>query len=118
MQDNKYFTLRACLVGLILSCLVVVMAHCSINIVHGSYLAIDHMPAVGIFLFFILVLLINPILGVWLLKTLILKYGGIKIFDRLRPFFLGLILGQYSVATFWFVIDLITGHTGNSVFWI
>ena len=39
------------------------MAHYSIDIVHGSYLAIDHMPAGGIFVFFVLVLLLNPILG-------------------------------------------------------
>ena len=63
MQNNSFFTWRACLTGLILSFLVIVMAHYSIDIVHGSYLAIDHMPAGGIFVFFILVLLLNPILG-------------------------------------------------------
>jgi len=55
---------------------------------------------------------------VWLLKTLILKYGGVRLFRQGRPFFLGLILGQYSAACFWFIIDFITGHTGNMVFWI
>jgi len=55
---------------------------------------------------------------VWLLKTLILKYGGVRLFRQTRPFFLGLILGQYSAAGFWFIIDLITKHTGNRVFWI
>ena len=63
MQSDSFFTWRACLTGLILSFLVIVMAHYSIDIVHGSYLAIDHMPAGGIFVFFILVLLLNPILG-------------------------------------------------------
>ena len=63
MQNNSFFTWRACLTGLILSFLVIVMAHYSINIVHGSYLAIDHMPAGGIFIFLILVLLLNPVLG-------------------------------------------------------
>lgn len=55
---------------------------------------------------------------VWLLKMLILKYGGIKPFRILRPLFLGFVLGQYSAASLWFIIDLITGHTGNVVFWI
>jgi len=63
MQSDSFFTWRACLTGLILSFLVVVMAHYSVDIVHGSSLAIDHMPAGGIFVFFILILLLNPILG-------------------------------------------------------
>ena len=55
---------------------------------------------------------------VWLLKMLILKYGGIRFFRTLRPLFLGFVLGQYSAAGLWFVIDLIARHTGNCVFWI
>ncbi len=54
----------------------------------------------------------------WMLKTVILRYGGPKIYRQARPFFFGLILGQYVVAALWFVIDLITGTTGNVVFWI
>lgn len=63
MPQNSFFTWRACLTGLVLSLAVIIMEHYSIDIVHGSYLAIDHMPAGGIFIFFILVLLLNPILG-------------------------------------------------------
>ena len=55
---------------------------------------------------------------VWFLKMLILKYGGLRLFRTLRPLFLGLILGQYSAACLWFIIDFITKHTGNQVFWI
>ncbi len=54
----------------------------------------------------------------WLLKYLILKYGGPKIYKNARPFFLGLILGQYTVAGLWLIVDLITAHTGNWIFWI
>ena len=55
---------------------------------------------------------------VWLIKAIILKYGGVKRFRQGKPFFLGLILGQYSAAVIWFLIDLVTGQTGNRVFWI
>jgi len=55
---------------------------------------------------------------VWLVKAMILKYGGVRMFRQGRPFFLGLILGQYSIAVIWFLIDLVTGQTGNKVFWI
>ncbi len=54
----------------------------------------------------------------WMLKSLILRYGGPTIYFRSRPFFLGLILGQYFAAGLWFVIDLITGVTEHVVFWI
>jgi len=54
----------------------------------------------------------------WLVKSLILRYGGPLVYRRAVPFFLGLVLGQYTAAAFWFVVDLCTGKTGNMVFWI
>ncbi len=51
----------------------------------------------------------------WLLKAVILKYGGPKLYRRGRPFFLGLILGQVSCAGMWLVIDFFTGKVGNIV---
>lgn len=51
----------------------------------------------------------------WLLKAIILKYGGLKLYRSLRPFFLGLILGQVSCAGIWLVIDFCTGTVGNIV---
>ena len=54
----------------------------------------------------------------WFLKTLIMRYGGVKVYAALKPFFLGLILGQYVAAALWFIIDYFTGMTNNSVFWI
>ena len=49
----------------------------------------------------------------WLLKSTILKYGGASLYRKTRPFFLGLILGQISVAGLWIVIDFFTGMVGN-----
>ena len=40
----------------------------------------------------------------WLLKLVILRYGGVRIFQGLKPFFLGLILGEVSVNGVWGVI--------------
>lgn len=54
----------------------------------------------------------------WLVKSLVLRYGGPVIYRRLVPFFMGLVLGQYTAAAFWFVVDLCTGRTGNQVFWV
>jgi len=52
----------------------------------------------------------------WTLKALILKYGGVPLYRRLRPFFLGLILGQISCSGFWTLVDYITGETGNIIY--
>ena len=49
----------------------------------------------------------------WLLKWLILKYGGPKLYRDLRPFFLGLILGEIVGAGGWLVVDYLTGHIGS-----
>lgn len=54
----------------------------------------------------------------WLIKSVILKYGGPKWFRLSRPFFLGLILGQFTVAGVWLIIDHFTGMTDNSIYWI
>ena len=49
----------------------------------------------------------------WLLKTIILTYGGASLYRKIRPFFLGLILGQVSVAGLWIIIDFFTKMVGN-----
>ena len=54
----------------------------------------------------------------WLIKSLILRYGGPAVYKKAVPFFMGLVLGQYSAAAFWFVVDLCTGKTENRLFWI
>jgi len=42
-----------------------------------------------------------PIFCAWLIKSVILRYGGMKTYSLLRPFFLGLILGEFSQAVIW-----------------
>jgi hypothetical protein len=54
----------------------------------------------------------------WLLKTLTLRYGGVKVYQRTRALFLGLILGQYCTNGLWLLIDQLAGGTGNGIFWI
>ena len=38
------------------------------------------------------------------LKWLLIKYGGIKKYQQARPFFLGLILGEYIIGSIWTII--------------
>ncbi|NKB71161.1 MAG: hypothetical protein GKR89_29165 [Candidatus Latescibacteria bacterium] len=51
----------------------------------------------------------------WLLKTVVMKYGGPRLYLRTRPFFLGLILGQFVTAGIWYFIDYLTGTSNNYV---
>lgn len=54
----------------------------------------------------------------WLAKWLILRYGGLRLYRRWLPFFLGLILGQFVCNGFWLILDGFTGKVGNQIFWI
>ena len=46
----------------------------------------------------------------WLLKLVILKHGGIQAYRRTFPFFLGLVLGDFTIGSVWGIIGLITGE--------
>lgn len=45
----------------------------------------------------------------WFLKFLILKSGGIGYYRRLRPLFLGLIVGEFGIVGAWMVLGIFTG---------
>ena len=53
----------------------------------------------------------------WLIKILVLKYGGTELYDKTRPFFLGLILGQLTPGGIFLIVDHFTGTVGNVIFW-
>jgi len=57
----------------------------------------------------------TSIIYAWAIKAVVLKYGGVRLFRHLRPAFLGLILGQFTSAGFWFVMDVITGVQSGHV---
>ena len=40
----------------------------------------------------------------WVCKTLLLRYGGIKFYRQMLPFFLGLILGDFVTGSLWSLI--------------
>lgn len=54
----------------------------------------------------------------WATKWTLLRIGGVGLYRRGRPFFLGLILGQFTCNGFWLIVDFITGTQGNLIFWI
>ncbi len=45
----------------------------------------------------------------WLIKWLILQYGGVLRHRKIAPFFLGLILGEFTVGSLWTILGIIAG---------
>lgn len=51
----------------------------------------------------------------WLIKSCILRYGGMKLFNVLRPFFLGLIFGEFLTAFLWAMLKAFAGWTPPAI---
>ena len=47
-----------------------------------------------------------PCLIAWICKSVSLRYGGMSFYTKARPFFLGLVLGEFSMAVFYAVLNL------------
>jgi hypothetical protein len=52
----------------------------------------------------------------WVMKALLLHYGGLGAFRRWRPFFLGLLIGEYLTAGLWLVLDYAFSKVGHRFF--
>lgn len=50
-----------------------------------------------------------PVFIAWFLKVCIVRYGGAKAYRACVPFFLGLILGDYTVGSLWAIIGCVLG---------
>mgnify|MGYP005843570697 CR=1 FL=1 len=50
-----------------------------------------------------------PLLIAWILKIVILRYSGRAGFQRSVPFFLGLILGQFTIGSLWNIYGIVMG---------
>jgi hypothetical protein len=60
--------------------------------------------------------LMPSIFYAWVVKVTVLRYGGAKWYRKTKPFFLGMILGQYVSGGMWILIDGFTGMQGNHLF--
>jgi len=51
-----------------------------------------------------------PAFVIWVVKGLILKWGGPRVYRMGRPLFLGFIIGEIMTAGLWIVVDILTGE--------
>lgn len=58
-----------------------------------------------------------PILISFIIKSVILKFGGLKVHSRAIPFFAGLILGEFVIGSIWSIIGSISGLS-TYAFWV
>jgi hypothetical protein len=47
----------------------------------------------------------------WLAKLLITRYGGAVAFRKAMPFFVGLVMGEFTTGSLWCIYGAITGQT-------
>ncbi len=50
-----------------------------------------------------------PFFIAWACKVIIVRYGGIKLYRQMLPFFLGLVLGDYVISSLWALAGSILG---------
>jgi hypothetical protein len=58
-----------------------------------------------------------PLMIAWILKALIVRYGGHRIYQRVLPAFIGLVLGQFVVGSLVNIISIIL-HVPSYMFWL
>jgi len=56
-----------------------------------------------------------PCFLAWLFKSLTLRYGGMTFYQRVRPFFLGLIIGEFGIAVFYVLLNMISNALGSKI---
>ncbi len=48
----------------------------------------------------------------WLCKSLIVRFGGARLYTSAKPFFLGLIVGESAAAGFWLIVGIVLSALG------
>jgi hypothetical protein len=57
-----------------------------------------------------------PFFIAWLVKFFVLRYGGLRMYRRTLPFFLGLVLGDYTMGALWSLIGVVWGVPTLQIF--
>ena len=58
------------------------------------------------------------VFAAWLIKMVVVGFGGYGAYRKARRFFIGMVLGYFLAGGIWNIIDTFTGKTLNAVFYI
>lgn len=58
-----------------------------------------------------------PCLVAWIIKTTMLRYGGMRMYVKARPWFLGMVLGEFSMAVIWTLLSWMVGGSAPNFPW-
>jgi hypothetical protein len=48
----------------------------------------------------------------WIIKVMVVRFGGVQLIRAAKPFFIGLIVGEAGAAAFWLVVTLVLNALG------
>lgn len=57
-----------------------------------------------------------PFLIAWVVKLFVLRYGGLRLYRKTLPFFLGMVLGDYMIGAIWSLIGVVFHIQGYQIF--
>jgi len=58
-----------------------------------------------------------PFFIAWIIKSLVMRFGGIEMFRRIAPWMLGMILGEFMMAVFWAIMNMWRGWSNPNFPW-
>ena len=58
-----------------------------------------------------------PCFVAWMIKVPVMRYGGITLYRKLRPFMLGMILGEFAMGMLWALLSMTRGMPAPDFPW-
>lgn len=58
-----------------------------------------------------------PCFVAWVFKSVILRYGGMQLYHKMRPLFLGLIIGEFLAGIFWTIVSAVLNSPAPQFPW-
>jgi hypothetical protein len=58
----------------------------------------------------------NVVLVTWLVKTIIIRYGGLRLYRKSLPFFYGLVVGDAVTQLIWALVMSALGAKGGNAY--
>ncbi len=89
----------------------------ALNLIRGAFVAWPFHPAgYALAISFAMDYFWFTFFVAWLIKLIIVRYGGMKLHNTFVPFFLGLVLGDFFIGSVWAIIGPIIGQQAYRVF--